>query len=125
MSTPIDDRPAHKGYPHRLNRPGSLIAELFGVPESLMAPVPYQMMPLVSDLSIAKRVESAKREVIREFALDEIDPHICPRCLGDACEYGCGSRNKDGACHRASTGTYGPDVHRICHRCCGTGRENP
>ena len=37
---------------------------------------------------------------------------VCPTCMGDACEEGCGE------CWYASVG---PDSHKVCHRCRGAG----
>ena len=42
---------------------------------------------------------------------------ICPLCQGDACEHGCGQGGKKWCEHANS----GPDSHRVCNRCKGSG----
>ena len=122
MTTPIDDRPAHKGHPERSNRMGALLAECFDVPESVMRIVPHQFIPdldLVGDLLNEIR-ESGVDAAIRNWGLEEIDPRLCGLCMGEACEFGCG-RRKGGGCHQGGGG-FGPNAHRVCTRCGGSGR---
>lgn len=41
---------------------------------------------------------------------------ICPKCDGNGCEHGCGNF---GGCRHAYDG---PDSHRICSTCHGSGK---
>ena len=45
-----------------------------------------------------------------------LDP--CPTCDGNACEEGCGGWSGGTGCQHANAG---PDSHRICRRCDGSG----
>lgn len=123
MVTPIDDRPAHKGYPHRLNAMGARIAEVFRVPESVLRPA--ARAGYIPDLDLLGDLEGDLRAsgsdiALKAWHLDEIDPRLCSLCMGDACEYGCGQRT-GGGCHQTGGG-FGPSEHRVCRRCKGAGR---
>ncbi len=48
---------------------------------------------------------------------DDAENDKCTLCMGDGCEYGC-ARGGDGGCEMAHAG---PDSHRVCMRCGGSG----
>lgn len=49
------------------------------------------------------------------------EPPRCPLCFGSACEKGCGDRfGRECRWKHA-----GPDSHKVCRRCGGSGQEVP
>lgn len=52
-----------------------------------------------------------------EHTLEEMGLEICGLCQGDACEDGCGRGGRS----RCEQSNSGPDSHRVCNRCKGSG----
>lgn len=46
---------------------------------------------------------------------DEEQDNRCRTCGGNGCENACG------LCEHASTAAWGPDAHKVCHSCGGSG----
>jgi hypothetical protein len=75
---------------------------------------------MVADLTPqADWTTSPPPEVLRanaELILDRVNPKPCTLCLGLSCEENCGPSG----CKHVHDG---PDSHKVCRRCGGTGRR--
>lgn len=60
-----------------------------------------------------------ERDDVSVGAVPHGEDEWCSLCGGNGCEYGCG--HKYGGCQSAY---LGPDSHRICHKCKGSGRAD-